>query len=500
MTSDGKMKEWIKYSAYGIPFAMPAGDTDSDGDCDSTDVGQILTWKNAGHYDVRGDLDLDGDVDATDRSTAIANFQGTTLGWGVLSNVGNRKGYAGYERDINIGNLWHVRNRVYNAELGRWTRRDPLGYGRKSTLYEYVESRVLYLIDPTGFDGTVVINCPGHQDVEIESDGKAWGSVKQVAGKNCLNDCEQRGRAKLLDKYQCATLSKPYKCRQSIDNVKSSFIPDPVSGENFEFAFDPDYHGIGIKVIHVPVWDPWSGEWDEIEEHVPWPEVVKPSSGTATCKCLVKATITCTKKWAHLHYWPDPGACPACGGDDPPQVSQNKLHQNGVACQTCKALGDPLYLVLSKTSTKSIKGSTNQNGSMVPPPRCSVARQHRLIVVFRVGVEVLSALLIILLAGFIIMSLAIDSSYRNSNLRMGLTWILGPVLGIGYFHVVHLRWRWSRYAVFAISFIWNLYISIIGLLLDHSIPAKLVAIVAFITIVCIAYTEFILRQVPRRTA
>jgi len=40
---------------------------------------------------------------------------------------GNRKGYAGYEFDSVVAySIWHVRNRVLNSDLGRWTQRDPL--------------------------------------------------------------------------------------------------------------------------------------------------------------------------------------------------------------------------------------------------------------------------------------------------------------------------------------------------------------------------------------
>ncbi len=38
VSETGGMMEWAKYSAYGVPFGLPGGDTDSDGDCDATDV------------------------------------------------------------------------------------------------------------------------------------------------------------------------------------------------------------------------------------------------------------------------------------------------------------------------------------------------------------------------------------------------------------------------------------------------------------------------------
>ena len=133
------MMEWVKYSSYGVPIGLPAGDTDSDGDCDQSDINNIDNWVSG--YDVRYDLDLDGDIDATDSSRASSTFQGTTLGPNVLSSssVGNRKGYSGYEWDEAVSK-YHVRNRILDPALGRWTRRDPLGYVDGMSLYEYVGS------------------------------------------------------------------------------------------------------------------------------------------------------------------------------------------------------------------------------------------------------------------------------------------------------------------------------------------------------------------------
>ncbi|MBL1218986.1 MAG: hypothetical protein D8M59_16015 [Planctomycetes bacterium] len=126
VSSGGYLVEWAKYSPYGTPFGLPGADTDSDGDCDATDITQIQTWIDASSYDVRGDVDLDGDVDATDKSTAQSSYQGTTSGWNDLTAIGNRKGYAGYEWD-SVVSMYHVRNHVLHPVLGRWTRRDPLG-------------------------------------------------------------------------------------------------------------------------------------------------------------------------------------------------------------------------------------------------------------------------------------------------------------------------------------------------------------------------------------
>ncbi len=144
--------EQVRYSSYGVPFGLLAGDADSDGDVDSSDLTQIQTWIDASQYDIRGDLDLDGDVDSTDKTTATNN-SGRTLGWGVLSGVGNRKGYAGYELDDALAasyRLYHVRHRVLNADLGRWTRRDPLEYIDGANVYSYLQSNAIIGTDPQG--------------------------------------------------------------------------------------------------------------------------------------------------------------------------------------------------------------------------------------------------------------------------------------------------------------------------------------------------------------
>jgi len=152
LTSGGVMVEWAKYSPYGIPFGLPGSDTDSDGDCDATDISNMNN--PPGSYDVRYDIDLDGDNDATDRAIAQTYYQGTTYGWDVLSSnpdtgTGNRKGYAGYEYHEAVS-LYHIRNRVLHPELGRWTRRDPLGYVDGMSVYEYVRSSPIVDVDYMG--------------------------------------------------------------------------------------------------------------------------------------------------------------------------------------------------------------------------------------------------------------------------------------------------------------------------------------------------------------
>ncbi|MBL8800491.1 MAG: hypothetical protein JNN27_00725 [Planctomycetes bacterium] len=196
------MVEWIKYSAYGVPFALPAGDTDSDGDCDSTDDTQVTTWKNAPAYDIRGDLDLDGDVDATDESLVAGAHQ--SLGRGVLTStaVGNRKGYAGYEGDSKLSAKWHVRHRVLDSVLGRWLRRDPLvQLDRPIAIFEYCVGAPGAYLDPLGLEAWpsvfTLINCG--DCVEIwTSAGCSWanGSTLEEAVDNCVSAMKSSAEAR----------------------------------------------------------------------------------------------------------------------------------------------------------------------------------------------------------------------------------------------------------------------------------------------------------------
>lgn len=155
IASNSAQIEQVRYGEYGVPFGLPAGDTDGDGDVDSTDTNQIQTWINGSAYDVRGDMDLDGDVQTDDKTAATAN-NGVTLGWGKLSIAGklggNRKGYAGYEFEPAAANysLWHVRHRVLNSNVGRWTRRDPYENALPRNTTDYVSNTPIGAYDPMG--------------------------------------------------------------------------------------------------------------------------------------------------------------------------------------------------------------------------------------------------------------------------------------------------------------------------------------------------------------
>jgi len=142
--SSGDQREMVRYSAYGVPVGIPGGDTGPDFVTNSTDVTQIQTWIDASTYDVRGDIDLNGERNTDDKTKAGASpLTGVTLGRGALSAFDNTLGYAGYVQNAALGHrAWHVRHRLLDSDLSRWTRRDPLGYADGPSLYSYGGFRI----------------------------------------------------------------------------------------------------------------------------------------------------------------------------------------------------------------------------------------------------------------------------------------------------------------------------------------------------------------------
>ena len=145
-----KLRNWIKYSAYGVPFGLPGGDTDSDGDCDSTDVTQIQTWIDGPTYNVLGDIDLDGDVDTEDKSTIQNGYEGDTGGRQTLTPNASRhrRGFAG--RSYDQTSLYQVRRRVFAPATGHWISRDSATYRDSMSMYSYVAGQPVGRHDPSG--------------------------------------------------------------------------------------------------------------------------------------------------------------------------------------------------------------------------------------------------------------------------------------------------------------------------------------------------------------
>ncbi|MEX2217664.1 MAG: hypothetical protein WD749_02800 [Phycisphaerales bacterium] len=161
LTDVGKLVESVKYRSYGVPYGLPTGDTDSDGDWDTTDAGLI----GGGGYVIQEDADLDGDNDAADATFASSITGGyQTLGHGTLSSaaVENLKAYAGYSADFVLVSIFQARTRWFMPDRGGWLQRDRYGYVDGMSLYEYVSSMPLKHSDPSGGWSQIMTDLASH--------------------------------------------------------------------------------------------------------------------------------------------------------------------------------------------------------------------------------------------------------------------------------------------------------------------------------------------------
>jgi RHS repeat-associated protein len=151
LTDTGKLVESVKYSSYGVPTCLPAGDLYGTGSWGSTESAAI-TAAIGGAYDVRYDTDLDGYITAYDVAQANAVSGGyQTIGRGTLSSpaVASRKGYAGYEGSA-ASAMVLSRRRWASVDLSCWLRRDSAGFHDSMSLYQYVSDNPLTSVDPEG--------------------------------------------------------------------------------------------------------------------------------------------------------------------------------------------------------------------------------------------------------------------------------------------------------------------------------------------------------------
>jgi len=216
----GRVRERPRYSAYGVPITLTEIDFNLDGNIDPDDPSDFI----GAPYD----WDLDGDTDATDNSNFASDYglvSGNSYGRAVLSLEGVRNilGYAGYVGDRFIrgsgssttqggqGFKWHVRHRVLDSGLGRWTRRDPLGYVDGMGLYEYVASAGPSSTDPTG----LVVNCRLGNDYTTnlnccyEACDESLGEVNPLGIQCCYYACQEDPRDPAHAMIKCL-VDNPY--------------------------------------------------------------------------------------------------------------------------------------------------------------------------------------------------------------------------------------------------------------------------------------------------
>lgn len=166
LRGDGRPTEFIRYSAYGEATTYPMADINRDGIVSSADMDDFYAIQSeAGEAAAPWDVDFDGSTagDSTDETYFLESYNANNGFNGVgkvgTSGTGLRKGYAGYEHDIAL-QAYHVRHRVYMPEIGRWTKRDPLGYVDGMSVYGYANSLPVVSLDPDGLDAVAATIIP----------------------------------------------------------------------------------------------------------------------------------------------------------------------------------------------------------------------------------------------------------------------------------------------------------------------------------------------------
>jgi RHS repeat-associated protein len=191
--------ERVKYDSYGRPRVMLIADYDHDGDVDAAD-NTAFNAEYGGTASAKADINFDGGVNGDDNLTWLAQYG--------AEQTHNRKLYAGYEWDPALAagtadaGVYHVRHRVLLSELGRWSRRDPIGYVDGTSLMDYVGSLPLSLADPFGLLAQSIL------DVEYCSAGPPNGEECVTRGSRdaCLSCCICRDRdGELISWGDCAT-------------------------------------------------------------------------------------------------------------------------------------------------------------------------------------------------------------------------------------------------------------------------------------------------------
>ncbi len=257
--ADAAQKEAVRYSPYGVPFGLPAGDCDSDGDCDQADADQLQAWIDASAYDVRGDVNLGGNMDGADKSTVQGTLSGVIEGRSVLTgrSNNNRIGIAGRCVATFDTNLTTIRDRLAKCMLGRWTSRDPETYIDSVCLYSYCGSAPISKVDPTGLSTiTLTTDCkrpwhfmepqpqgPGIGNMKSfdcdPSDGISAGNIAETCSDLLANDASFGNGINVIDNAQC--------CKGNNDTNKKKFSTDDfmefctgeVNGSPSSYSYDP---------------------------------------------------------------------------------------------------------------------------------------------------------------------------------------------------------------------------------------------------------------------
>ncbi|MCB9846315.1 MAG: hypothetical protein H6811_10065 [Phycisphaeraceae bacterium] len=188
LTADnGRVLERAWYEPYGVPHGLPAKDLTATISSGADDYGvpngaadlsdqvyyntlyggsspraDVTGSTTGGDFDYgrpNGTLDSDDSTYWSGLSAQPAMGRKKLSSYTNASDLRNRKGLAGYEWDPAI-KKYHVRNRVLDPEIGRWTRRDPLEYSYGPNVYSYVNASPMVMTDQSGLGNCI----PGFEE------------------------------------------------------------------------------------------------------------------------------------------------------------------------------------------------------------------------------------------------------------------------------------------------------------------------------------------------
>jgi RHS repeat-associated protein len=222
LKSSGEPVEWLRYTAYGTPTVHPIADINGDGDVDSADVSLFYSilagGSSATSVWLNTDLNRDDVYPSQDDEDyfleQVAATGGLAAGFDKLSTLGNRKGYAGYERDESL-TMYHVRHRVLDSKSGKWTRKDPLGYVDGVSDNAYARSIPVRGFDPSGLRQQAVGGgCSFHCADATSSRARCYECCANegVSSDACIQGCVVRHR---LQPWEWAPINDPTRVCQS---------------------------------------------------------------------------------------------------------------------------------------------------------------------------------------------------------------------------------------------------------------------------------------------
>lgn len=156
MMDAGLVRERVSYDAYGNATHRWMADVNGDGFATTADEqavsAAIGTSIGDGGFAAEYDVDRSGTIDSTDLNYVSSQSTSIVPAGEISSDaMGNTIGYSGYRFNQETQH-YHVRNRCYSPELGRWLERDPIGYVDGMSLYQYVGSSPSQFNDPYGLD------------------------------------------------------------------------------------------------------------------------------------------------------------------------------------------------------------------------------------------------------------------------------------------------------------------------------------------------------------